>query len=329
MFAFVDIGGRASPQVGAAGAVGSEPASLSKFADLGDHRQPAGQGKASDPLAQADGKTLGKGEQRIREILPDCRERHLKLVARARLDGAQGEPDRARRFLRVLPLGDFRRVVRIPQHGHALRARDGLLKQFQPLARHIRSKRTHSRDVAPRTCQALNEAAADRIGGERHHDRDRVACPHGGEDRRVAASHEHVDREARQLARQIAEAFELAVGAAILHLEMTPFHIAEVAQSKEKLPSQVGCDRLGRSLRFEIAKADDLRLLRVRRERPRNGAAQYCDELAPPHRLPQPEDRTLPHRCRECRVVHHSKVGCRWQRWVLAVLKRFPIRGRN
>jgi hypothetical protein len=55
--------------------------------------------------AQADGKTLGKGEQRIREILPDCRERHLKLVARARLDGAQGEPGRARRFLRVLPLG--------------------------------------------------------------------------------------------------------------------------------------------------------------------------------------------------------------------------------
>src|SRR5262245_57627008 len=38
----------------------------------------------------------------------------------------------------------------------------------------------------------------------------------------VAASHEHVDWEARQLARQIAEAFELAVGAAILHLEMTP-----------------------------------------------------------------------------------------------------------
>src|SRR5262249_32724705 len=28
-----------------------------------------------------------------------------------------------------------------------------------------------------------------------------------------------------------------------------------------------------------------------------------------PHGHPQPEDRTLPHRCRECRVV--SKVGCR------------------
>jgi hypothetical protein len=54
---------------------------------------------------------------------------------------------------------------------------------------------------------------------------------------------------------------------------MTPFHIAEVAQSKEKLPSQVGCDRLGRSLRFEIAKADDLRLLRSRREWPRSRRA--------------------------------------------------------
>jgi hypothetical protein len=84
----------------------------------------------------------------------------------------------------------------------------------------------------------------------------------------------HAARDVEDLdARQIAEAFELAVGAAILHLEMTPFHIAEVAQSKEKLPSQVGRDRLGRSLRFEIAKADDLRLLRARRERPRHRAA--------------------------------------------------------
>jgi hypothetical protein len=37
---------------------------------------------------------------------------------------------------------------------------------------------------------------------------------------RPAPSHEHVDREARQFARQIAEPVELAVGAAILHLEM-------------------------------------------------------------------------------------------------------------
>jgi hypothetical protein len=60
----------------------------------------------------------------------------------------------------------------------------------------------------------------------------------------------HAARDVEDLdARQIAEAFELAVGAAILHLEMTPVHIAEVAQSKEKLPSQVGRDRLGRSPR--------------------------------------------------------------------------------
>src|SRR5262245_19482147 len=64
---------------------------------------------------------------------------------------------------------------------------------------------------------------------------------------------------------------------------MAPFHIAEVAQSKEKLPSQVGRDRVGRSLRFEIAKADDLRLLRARRERPSCRAAQKRDELAALH----------------------------------------------
>jgi hypothetical protein len=50
----------------------------------------------------------------------------------------------------------------------------------------------------------------------------------------------------------------------------------------------------------------------VRRERPRSRAnAEQSDELASPHELPQPEDRTLPHRCRECRVVHHSKIDRR------------------
>src|SRR5262245_17460610 len=64
---------------------------------------------------------------------------------------------------------------------------------------------------------------------------------------------------------------------------MAPFHIAEVAQSKEKLPSQVGRDRVGRSLRFEIAKADDLRLLRTRSERPCSCAADERDETAAPN----------------------------------------------
>src|SRR6516164_7988556 len=109
-------------------------------------------------------------------------------------------------------------------------------------------------------CQALDEAATDRVGGECHHDRDRVACAHGGDDRRVAADHEHVDREALQFGRQVAEAIELAVGAAILHLKVTP--------------------------RIEIAKADELRLLRPRRERPRyRRAAEQRDELAPFHSI--------------------------------------------
>src|SRR5258708_3176403 len=33
-------------------------------------------------------------------------------------------------------------------------------------------------------------------------------------------------------------------------------------------------------------------------------------------RSPQSEDHTLPQRCKECRVVHHNKIGRRLQRWV-------------
>src|SRR5262245_619833 len=66
---------------------------------------------------------------------------------------------------------------------------------------------------------------------------------------------------------------------------MTPFHIAEVAQSKKKMPSQVGRDRFGGPLRFEIPKADDLRLLRARRKRPRRRAAEQRDERAALHSI--------------------------------------------
>ena len=77
-----------------------------------------------------------------------------------------------------------------------------------------------------------------------------------------------------------------------------------------------------------------LGLLRARRERPRRRrAAEQRDELAPPHVLPQPEDRTLPHRCRECRVVHHSKVAADVRSWVIHVVvgrgasvRRCPLR---
>jgi hypothetical protein len=51
-------------------------------------------------------------------------------------------------------------------------------------------------------------------------------------------------------------------------------------------------------------------LLRACRERPRRRAAEHGDEFPPPHvRSPQPEDCTLPDRCRKCRVVHHSKFA--------------------
>src|SRR5262245_31296143 len=71
------------------------------------------------------------------------------------------------------------------------------------------------------------------------------------------------------------------------------------------------CEGSGR-LAVEESDHWHRRLLRARRQRLRRRAgAKPSDELPSPHGLPQPEDHTLPHRCRECRVVHHSKIGCR------------------
>src|SRR5262245_21036249 len=67
------------------------------------------------------------------------------------------------------------------------------------------------------------------------------------------------------------------------------------------IPSPAGQNRGSRSCTFS-------RVLRACRELPRRPAAEQRDELAPLHVLPS-EDHTLSHHCRDCRVVHHSKMG--------------------
>src|SRR5262249_30852763 len=49
-------------------------------------------------------------------------------------------------------------------------------------------------------------------------------------------------------------------------------------------------------------------LLRLRRERPRRGAAEQCDELAPPHELPSDEVHNLAHHWSISAPVHRSEI---------------------
>src|SRR5260370_13674505 len=133
--------------------------------------------------------------------------------------------------------------------------------------------------------ETRDEAAGDRVGGERHDDRDFVARQHGSADRRLATDDEHVDRQAHEFARKSGETIEAAVGAAVFHLEVPPFDIAEIAQPKQKLPAQVRGHQVRWRLWFEITQPDDLRLLRMRGDRPSRRAAEQRYERAPFHSI--------------------------------------------
>jgi hypothetical protein len=62
--------------------------------------------------------------------------------------------------------------------------------------------------------------------------------------------------------------------------------------------------RLGAGLRWQ----------RACREQPSRRAAEKRDELAPPHALPQAEERILPHRF-EGSVVHHGRIAGPMTAW--------------
>src|SRR5215471_13716413 len=67
----------------------------------------------------------------------------------------------------------------------------------------------------------------------------------------------------------------------------------------------------------EIAYPSSLqRLLRARHERPGCSASDKRNELAAPHVFASVRGLHPTTSPQECRVVHGSKIRCRWQRWV-------------
>src|SRR5215475_5651338 len=78
----------------------------------------------------------------------------------------------------------------------------------------------------------------------------------------------------------------MTLGIAVFHCEMPSLAIAEVAHPEQKLTAQVCLNWIGWRSRFEVTHAENVRLLRARRERPRcHRAAEQRDERAPLHSI--------------------------------------------
>jgi hypothetical protein len=89
-------------------------------------------------------------------------------------------------------------------------------------------KITQARDVAPRLCQAGDEASFHRIKGPCHYYRDRPRGVLGRPTRGGSWSHNHVHLALDQLRRQVTEPLFAPRHIADLHDEVLALNIAEV-----------------------------------------------------------------------------------------------------
>src|SRR5262249_3488553 len=126
----------------------------------------------------------------------------------------------------------------------------------------------------------------DGVRGKRHHDRDFVGCVLGGADRGFAANYQNIDRKTHELSGECRETIEMTLSITVFHCEMLSLAIAEVAHPEQKLTAQVRLNWMGWRSRFEVTHAENVRLLRARRERPRSRCtAEQRHELAAPHSI--------------------------------------------
>src|SRR5262249_35921898 len=78
------------------------------------------------------------------------------------------------------------------------------------------------------------------------------------------------------------ETIEMTLGITVFHCELPSLAIAEVAHPEQKLTAQVCLNRIRWRSRFEVTHAENVRLLRLRRERPRCSRAAERDYQFPP-----------------------------------------------
>src|SRR5262249_28414958 len=106
--------------------------------------------------------------------------------------------------------------------------------------------------------KAGDQAAADRVRGKGHHDRDFVRCLLGSADRRLATNDQDINWQMHEFGCKGWETIKMTFRIAVFHLEMTPLEIAEVAHSEQKLTTQVCFYRVRRRSCFKVPQPGSL-----------------------------------------------------------------------
>ena len=243
---------------------------------------------------------------------------------RGHIDRVHLHPERRRHGLDGAELADRRRVWRVPKDRYSCHARRNLLEQFQPFPAEAVFEREETGGVAARPREALDEAGADRIDRRSGTRPARCGSPAAMAPRpRLPAARMTSGASAASSAACLRISPALARGPAGVDAHVAADRSSPIPAAPAGMPPTRACHvRIVRSCGHEHADAPHpLGLLRARRERP--AAAAPPSSVMNSRRLmcfpSSPRIGTLPHRCRKCRVVHHSKIGGRCRRWVIRV----------
>ena len=198
----------------------------------------------------------------------------------ARVQDMESQPQRAGRCLQISRLNIAPGKSRVDERGYSPRLGEQLVQQLQSLPTQFRVQRCHSGEVAARSVQAGNETDLNRIGASDEDNGNRGGCSPGCY-RRLAVRGNHGHPAANQIGRQRGQTIVVTFRPAIFDRHGLALDIPGLAQALAKRGQKV-CILAGRP-GVEEAYHWRRRLLRARRERPCNRAAEKRDELAPPH----------------------------------------------
>src|ERR1019366_4432819 len=164
----------------------------------------------------------------------------LDLAGVTHVDRIYLNPERGRRCLDGAELPGPGGYGRITDDGDSRHARRDLFKQFQPFSNYAVFELAKSGGVAPRPCQAVDEAGADRVGDSHEHDRYSKGRPlqwlQGG----AAGRQDDVRRKSDQFRGVFAIAVRVARAPTIPRIGFCPDQRADRALAAIRNPLQRG-----------------------------------------------------------------------------------------
>src|SRR5215510_9253333 len=193
------------------------------------------------------------------------------------------DPKDARRRLQASPCEFAIRITRVEKHGNVGRRGNYRVQQLQPFRRYLYVQLRRARDIAAWPAQTADEAKLHWICRGREDDGYRGDCRFGGERSRSTGRRDHLHLAMNQIGYQCRQSVVLPLRPPPFDRYVAGFDVTGFAQPSAKCGDGPRVATLGRT---GVDEPDyrHPRLLRARRERPRNSrTANERDKLAAFH----------------------------------------------